>query len=483
MVMERGTRISCSVGELVARVANDDLRIVGDADVVVSGVCLDSRDVIPGDLFCCVRGTESDGHEFAHDAVTHGASALVVDHDIAGIDASITKILTKDVRAVMGPLAAAFHGWPSTKMCIVGVTGTNGKTTTTAMLAAIFETTGNRTKVLGTLTGSRTTPEATVLQSLLADSLVDGVTHVAMEVSSHALDQLRVDGTTFAAVVFTNLGRDHLDYHETTERYFAAKASLFIRDFSPIAVINSDDVHGRLLIDARDGKTAPYSRNDVTEVQVTTDSVSFRWEGTNIDVPIGGDFNVDNAIAACVTAKELGFSIQQIKSGLASLRPVKGRFEVVPNTLGLHVIVDYAHTPEALQRLLTAVTADEGARLVLVFGCGGDRDAGKRPVMGAIAAQHADVVVLTSDNPRHEDPELIINQIKTGIEKDSMEHVMSITDRRAAITTAIGLAQPGDVVVVAGRGHETQQDIAGEMHDFDDMAVATDALREREARA
>lgn len=482
-MMEPRAHTSCSIGDLIARSTFEPLHIIGRTDVVVSGVSLDSRTVKPGDLFCCVPGQGQDGHDFAHDAVANGATALLVEHEVPGIDESVTRVVTNNVRAAMGPVSAALYGWPSTKLCVVGVTGTNGKTTTTAMLASIFEKSGHRTRILGTLTGSRTTPEAPELQQFFADALADGVSHVAMEVSSHALDQLRVDGTTFSAVVFTNLGRDHLDYHETTERYFAAKASLFTRDFAPIAVINSDDVHGRLLIDARSRATVPVSRHDVTDVRVTTESVSFRWKNIDIDVPIGGDFNVDNAIAACATAKELGFSEEQIRAGLASLAPVRGRFQSIPNSLGVHVIVDYAHTPEALERLLTAVTAADDARLIVVFGCGGDRDAGKRPVMGALAARHADLVVVTSDNPRHEDPSAIIEQIVAGVDKDAMRRVTTIVDRRVAISAAIEQAHMGDVIVIAGRGHEAQQDIAGVQFDFDDAAVASDVLRDREARA
>ena len=482
-MMEPRSHIACSIGDLVARTRIQALHVMGSPDAVVSGVCLDSRDVAPGDLFCCVPGRGVDGHDFAHEAVAKGATALLVEHDVAGVDDSVTRIVTSNVRAMMGPVSAALYGWPSSKLCVVGVTGTNGKTTTTAMLAAIFENSGHRTRVLGTLTGSRTTPEAPELQRFFADALANGVSHIAMEVSSHALDQLRVDGTTFAAVAFTNLGRDHLDYHETTERYFAAKASLFTRDFAPIAVINSDDVHGRLLIDARSGTTVPVSRHDVTNICVTTESVSFRWRNSDVVVPIGGDFNVDNAIVACETAKALGFSDDQICTGLALLPPVQGRFQSVPNSLGLHVIVDYAHTPEALERLLTAVSKNDDARLIVVFGCGGDRDAGKRPVMGALAARHADVVVVTSDNPRHEDPAAIIEQIVAGVDKESLNRVTAVVDRRAAIITAIEQAHGGDVIVIAGRGHESQQDIAGVMHDFDDAVIARGVLQDLEARA
>ncbi|MFM8871376.1 MAG: UDP-N-acetylmuramoyl-L-alanyl-D-glutamate--2,6-diaminopimelate ligase, partial [Actinomycetota bacterium] len=477
IVMERRAHISCSVGELIARSALAEVRIVGRPDVVVTGVSLDSRNVAAGDLFCCVPGSGADGHDFALDAVAHGATALLVQREIHGVDDSVSQIVVPHVRLAMGPVSSEFYGRPSTRMCVVGVTGTNGKTTTTAMLASIFSTAGHRTNVLGTLTGSRTTPEAPDLQQFFANSLADDVVYVAMEVSSHALDQHRVDGTRFGAVVFTNLGRDHLDYHETMERYFAAKARLFIDDFAEKAVVNADDVHGRLLIDSRAGETSTYSRQDIDNVRVSAESVSFSWQGITIDVPIGGDFNVDNALAACVTARELGFSLEQIREGLASLKTVRGRFESILNTLDVHVIVDYAHTPEALARRLTAVTTEQGKRLIVVFGCGGDRDAGKRPVMGAIAAAHADVVVVTSDNPRHEDAAAIVDDIIGGIDDVARRKVTRIVDRRSAIEHAITIAEPGDIVVIAGRGHESKQEVAGEMRDFDDASVAREVLQ------
>jgi UDP-N-acetylmuramoyl-L-alanyl-D-glutamate--2,6-diaminopimelate ligase len=477
IVMERHAQVSCSVGELVSRSALAEAHIVGEPDVVVSGVSLDSRKAMPGDLFCCVPGSEVDGHDFARDAVAQGATALLVEREVHGVDDSVPQIVVPDVRIAMGPLSSELFGKPSTRMCVVGVTGTNGKTTTTAMLASIFASAGHRTEVLGTLTGSRTTPEAPDLQRFFADSLTDDVSYVAMEVSSHALDQHRVDGTRFGAVVFTNLGRDHLDYHETTERYFAAKARLFIEDFSDIAVVNADDVHGRLLIDSRAGGASTYSRKDIDNVRVSAESLSFSWQGTTINVPIGGDFNVDNALAACVTARELGFSLEEIREGLASLRPVKGRFEYISTTAGVHVVIDYAHTPEALERLLTSVATEHGKRLIVVFGCGGDRDAGKRPVMGAVAVTHADVVVVTSDNPRHEDAAAIIDDIIVGVDDVSRLKVSRVVDRRAAIEQAITMAEPGDMVVIAGRGHESQQEIAGEMRDFDDAVVAREVIQ------
>jgi len=457
------------------------MRLVGSAATVVSDVTNDSRAVNSGALFCCVRGERHDGHDFATDAVRRGATALLVDHELA---VPVPQVVAADTRAAMGHLAASFHDHPSSAMTVVGITGTNGKTTTAHMLGAILEKSGTRTAVLGTLTGARTTPEAPDLQRTLAEERDAGVKAVVMEVSSHALSLQRVEGMRFAAAVFTNLGHDHLDFHRTHDAYFAAKASLFTARYAERAIINRDDEHGRKIASDSNVRVTSYGRSDADEVRVDATGSTFLWRGARMRCPVGGEFNVVNALAAATTAAELGVSITDIAAGLESLSRIPGRFENVNDHGDFAVIVDYAHTPEALHNVIEAARAVTGdgetsranARVILVFGCGGDRDPSKRADMG-LSACAANRIIVTSDNPRNEDPLAIIAAIVGGVPAAQRQKITVEVDRRRAIEIACGEALPGDVVVIAGRGHETMQAIGGTEVPFDDGEVARTVLK------
>jgi len=465
-LLERATQVEPAVAPI---------RLLGDGSATVSDVTNDSNEVRDGAVFCCVRGERHDGHAFAGEAVRRGAVALLVDHPLDEV--KVPQIVAGDTREAMGHLAAAFYDHPSHALAVVGVTGTNGKTTTAHMLGSMLEQSGRKTTVIGTLTGVRTTPEAPELQRTLATERLAGTQAVVMEVSSHALSLKRVVGTHFAAAVFTNLGHDHLDFHGSREEYFAAKASLFRRSFTPLAVVNRDDEYGRRLAGMTDTHVVTYGRDDATEVEVASSTSTFSWRGSRLRCGVGGDFNVMNAIAAATTAAELGVASDGISAGLANLPRIPGRFEDINPGGDFAVVVDYAHTPEALRQVLASarLVARGRGRVIVVFGCGGDRDSGKRPAMG-IAACDADRVIVTSDNPRNEDARAIIDSITAGVPADKRNIVTVEMDRRRAIELGCGEAARGDVVVIAGRGHERFQEISGRLVPFDDAEVARSVL-------
>jgi len=446
----------------------------GDSEVTITEVTIDSRAVQLGALFCCIPGANVDGHDFAHAAVSAGAAALLVER-LLPID--VPQVLVTDVRASVGPLAATCYGDPSRDLLLVGVTGTNGKTTTSALIAAILRANGLDTAVIGTLTGVHTTPEAPDLQRQLVAHRAEGKHAVVMEVSSHALALHRVDGCQFALAVFTNLGSDHMDLHETPERYFAAKAMLFTAGLSAQGISNGDDLHGRLLADAAEIPMTVYTRDDVSGVSVTSTAASFEWRGQTIEIPMGGAFNVDNALAAATAGAVLGVDTDTIRRGLAAVDPVAGRFEHVAAVRGADVIVDFAHTPEGLTIALDAARqVSASGRVIVVFGAGGDRDRSKRPLMGHAAAKGADVVIVTSDNPRTEDPLDIIGAIVAGI--DERTSVIVEPDRRTAIATGLRQLASGDVLVVAGKGHERTQTTGTKVVEFDDRATVLSIIEE-----
>ena len=470
------TPMAARLGDLLhAADLPDSALLRGDgAATVVRAITHDSRRVAEGSVFVCVRGATVDGHAFASAAIEAGAVALVVDHEVS---LNVPQIVVPDTRLALGLLSSAFFGNPSQHLTVIGVTGTNGKTTTTSMIASILEASGISTGVIGTLTGRHTTPEAPDLQQQLSAFVTEGRGAVVMEVSSHALQLHRVAGTHFRAGVFTNLGRDHLDLHGTVEQYFAAKAQLFRPALTDVGVANVDDPHGRLLVDAAPIPMVGFSVDDASDVMVSATEHEYTWRGRRVRVPIGGRFNVMNSLAAATTAEAVGVSIDAIIAGLASVAQVPGRFEAVRAGQPFDVIVDYAHTPDGLREALSAARAVVGdGRLIVVFGCGGDRDREKRPEMGAVAAELADLVIVTSDNPRSEQPGDIIDAILGGVPADYRHRVMADPDRTGAIAAAVAEACPGDVVLIAGKGHETTQTIGTATVEFDDRAVARTLL-------
>jgi UDP-N-acetylmuramoyl-L-alanyl-D-glutamate--2,6-diaminopimelate ligase len=494
---ERTARVRLQA--LLAGVEGVDLR--GDPDVDVVAVAHDSRRVSVGSLFACIPGGVTDGHEHARAAVESGAVALLVERwlDVRSPSGPVPEAKVPSVRAAVGPVAARLHDEPSQALSCLGVTGTNGKTTTTYLLESIGRAAGQRVAVLGT-TGARidgdalalphTTPEATELQALLARVRDAGVTMVAMEVSSHALAQHRVDGTRFAAVCFTNLSHDHLDFHGTVDAYFEAKARLFTAEFTERAVVNVDDRRGRGLAEqaaaaglelvtfALSGREADVTARDVEHDDagarfVLVDAVVGRSE--TVQMPLLGRHNIENALAAAATARAVGHDFASVVEGLATAGTVPGRLERVDAGQQFLVLVDYAHTPHALERALDAARELAHAhRVIVVFGCGGDRDRAKRPVMGAVATSAADVAIVTSDNPRSEPPSAIVDEVLAGATGAASVRVQ--LDRRRAIRDALADARAGDVVLIAGKGHETGQTAGGVTMPFDDRIVAGEEL-------
>ncbi len=481
-----------TVADVAARVgvAGDD--VVGDAGVVVTGMSHDSRAVQPGHVFACLRGGRFDGHDHAPDAVRSGAVALLVDHRLDDVG-SVAQIIVADTRLAVGPAAAAAWGDPAQRLMMVGITGTNGKTTTAQIVAAALDGTGMATGVIGTLHGPRTTPEAPELHEVLAGFVAEGRQAAVMEVSSHALELHRIDGTRFDVVGFTNFGHDHLDLHGSPEAYFRAKSALFSSAFAPRAVINVDDAHGRLLADAVDGDidVSRVRADDLSDVEIGASSHSYDWRGRRVVVALGGDFNVANSQMALELVSRLAetdpnVDLDRAIGGLSSLAPVPGRFELVETdetaARDIAVVVDYAHTPDGLERVLESARPITSGRVIVVFGCAGQRDREKRPVMGEIAGRLADLAVATSDNPRGEDPEAIIDDVVAGVDPQYRSRVSSEPDRRLAIRRAVQLAEAGDTVVIAGKGHETYQDLGDATVEFDDRVVAREELARSQSK-
>ncbi len=445
---------------------------------LIDDVTHDSRAVRDGVLFCAVPGTLRNGADFVPEALTAGASALLVEQPLELGEgwAAVPQVVVGSVRSAMAALASELWGDPSSSVSLVGVTGTNGKTTVVSIVDQLVTHAGQRSMAVGTLTGERTTPESTDLARLLARAGDDGVEVVALEVSSHALALERVAALRFEVAAFTNLGNDHLDFHGTRERYFEAKSRLFQPGRSRVAVLNVDDVHGRLLRDTLVGEHDPVvvevSAERAEPVLEATAS-RFTWRGHRVELPLAGRFNVTNALIAAECVAALGVPEEVIVAGLAGVVPPPGRFERVDAGQPFTVVVDYAHTPDALERVLEAGRELCDGQLVVVLGAGGDRDEQKRPAMGAAACAGADVVIVTSDNPRSEDPSTIMAAVAEGCV--GVTPIME-TDRRAAISVALADRSPGDVVVIAGKGHETTQTIGTSVLPFDDREVAREEL-------
>jgi len=477
----------------------DGARLHGDPATTVSGITHDSRQVRRGDVYLARAGATTHGIAFVADALTAGAAAVLTDPDsvAAAIAAGGTTVVeVPDPRAATGPAAAWVYGDPSADLGVIGITGTNGKTTTAYLVEAGLRAAGRRTGLVGTIESLvdgtavpslRTTPEATDLQALFAVMRERGVSDVAMEVSSHALALDRVAGTVFAVAAFTNLSQDHLDFHRDMEDYFAAKARLFTPEHSRRGVVVVDDEWGRRLAKQAGVPVTTVGASDadwIVEIG-PANAVKLRApDGSEHSITVGlaGSFNVRNAAVAFVVLAEGGIDPTHAAAGIADLATVPGRMERVDAGQPFSVFVDYAHTPEAVTSLLSEARAIAGgdARVVVVLGCGGDRDAGKRPLMGAAAAAGADLAVLTNDNPRSEDPQAILDAMLAGArDAAATAEVVVEPDRRAAIDRAISAARPGDVVVVAGKGHEQGQEQAGHVLPFDDRLVVRDVLAAR----
>jgi UDP-N-acetylmuramoyl-L-alanyl-D-glutamate--2,6-diaminopimelate ligase len=454
-------------------------------EVEITGLAFRGGDVQPGFAFFCVPGFKADGHDFAPDAIQRGAAALVVERPLG---LAVPEVVVPDVRAAMGPAAARFYGDPTQELKVIGITGTNGKTTTSFLIRTILESAGIQCGLIGTVAFiaggeerpvERTTPEAMELQAAFRAMLDAGDKACVMEVSSHALDLGRADSINFACRVFTNLTQDHLDFHNTMEEYFLAKRKLFAEGDAP-SVLNADDLYGRRLAEHLPAAVTYGIESEAnyraTNISFDAAGSSFDVGGVHVQMPLPGLFNVSNALAALAACAQLGVSLEDGAAALAGAARVPGRFEPVDEGQDFAVLVDYAHTPDSLENVLRAARDLTDGTLHVVFGAGGDRDRDKRPLMGAAAVRGADRVIVTSDNPRSEDPESIIDAIVAGTGKGVVREV----DRRAAIELAVGGAQPGDVVVIAGKGHEQGQEFAdGRKQPFDDVAVAREALRAR----
>jgi UDP-N-acetylmuramoyl-L-alanyl-D-glutamate--2,6-diaminopimelate ligase len=476
------------------------------ADVEIAALAYDNRRVEPGALFFCVPGFTRDGHDFAPDAVARGAAALVVERPLG---LGVPEVAVESVRAAMAPAAARFHGDPTASLDVVGITGTNGKTTTAFLVRTLLEAAGRQCGLLGTVTSfvggverpvERTTAEAIELQRDFRAMADGGDATCAMEVSSHALELHRADAIHWAAAIFTNLTQDHLDFHPTMEDYFLAKRRLFAPAAGEpprVAVVNVNDPYGDRLAEELGGMVSPVTFAIDREATYRAVELESGFDGSRftavtpegpiaLRTPLPGRFNVSNVLGAVAAVRALGVPLETIAAALPEAGRVPGRFEPVDEGQGFAVLVDYAHTPDSLENVLAAARALTAGKLHCVFGCGGDRDRGKRPLMGEIAARLADYVIVTSDNPRSEPPAAIVREILAGIEISPSGHrerrpagdVAVEVDRRAAITAAIGAAQDGDVVVIAGKGHEQGQEYAGgEQIPFDDVTVAREALR------
>jgi UDP-N-acetylmuramoyl-L-alanyl-D-glutamate--2,6-diaminopimelate ligase len=475
--------------------AAGDLLVRVDGDAEVSGLAYDSSKVAPGDLFFCIPGARVDGHEFAGAAAAAGAVALCAERPV---DVPLPVVIVTDARRAMGRIAAEHYDHPAEGLLLLGVTGTNGKTTTAFLIDAILRADGRTTGLVGTIEtriagtarpGVRTTPESLDLQVLLAEMVEAGVDAVAMEVTSHALALHRVESLRFAAAAFTNLTQDHLDFHSGMEDYFEAKRTLFLAERLERGAVNVDEVYGRKLLEATDVPCLGFGIAPEAEVRAVDVELGVAGNTFVISTPKGdvkvesslvGAFNVSNCLAAAATCLQAGLGLEAIERGLSSGVSVPGRFESVDAGQDFSVVVDYAHTPDSLDNVLRAargLAERSRGRVVAVFGCGGDRDRGKRPLMGAVAARLADTVIVTSDNPRSEDPAAIIDEILEGVIAEKAAGADGVyVDRREAIEVAVRGARPGDVVVIAGKGHETGQQFHDRTIPFDDRIVARGAL-------
>lgn len=460
----------------------------GNTELPITAIVFDSRKVNPGCLFIAVRGTQVDGHDFIHIAIEKGAKAIVCEEIPEDQPDEIVFVQVQNTSDALGRLASAFYDYPSSKLKLVGVTGTNGKTTTVTLLYHLIKKLGYKAGLLSTVRNyiddkiveaTHTTPDAVQINYLLKQMVDQGCEFCFMEVSSHAIHQYRIAGLDFTGALFTNITHDHLDYHKTFAEYIAAKKKFF-DDLKPesFALINTDDKNGNVMVQNTKAKVKNYAVRSAADFKAKI--IESHFEGSmlhidNVDVwtYFVGKFNAYNLLAVYSAAIMLGFTKEEVLTAISDMKPVEGRFETIRSQNGITAIVDYAHTPDALVNVLNAINEirNEDQELITVVGAGGDRDTSKRPEMAKIATIHSDKVILTSDNPRTEDPNVIIDDMKTGIAAENQKKVLAITDRKEGIRTACLLAKKGDIILVAGKGHETYQEINGVKHHFDDREI------------
>ena len=479
-----------TINELIVNIRTT--AISGDGNQEVEAIHFDSRKVIPGSLFVAVKGTATDGHQFIDKAVERGAICVIIDQDIT-VPHDICVIRVANSAAALAQVAHEFYERPSSNLVMVGVTGTNGKTTVATLLYRLFSALGYRCGLLSTVenrigdhvepTGF-TTPDAVTVQETLSRMVEAGCSHAFMEVSSHALHQHRVDAIEWDVAIFTNLTHDHLDYHGDFKSYIYAK-KIFFDGLSAQAnaLINADDKHGEVMVQNTVSKVSNYSLTKMADfrarvIENRIDGLQLELNGIPVHVRLVGKFNAYNLLAIYGAAMLLGEDRDEVLTVLSQLQPAEGRFDIITGSKPVTAVVDYAHTPDALQNVLSTLiqVRATGSRIICVVGCGGDRDRTKRPEMARIACTLADMAVLTSDNPRTENPDAILDDMWAGVPKDKLDHVVRITDRKEAIRTAVMLSKPGDVILVAGKGHEKYQEINGRRFPFDDKQVLADVL-------
>ena len=477
--------------EITNRIAT--LAVTGSTERDITDICIDSREAKPGCLFVAMRGTQVDGHRFIQKATEAGAEAVMCETMPATTDGNVTYILVPSCEEAVGPAATTFFGNPTQKLKLVGVTGTNGKTTIATLLYNMFRKMGHRCGLLSTvcnyiedeaIPASHTTPDPIELNRLLAKMVEAGCEYAFMECSSHAIIQRRIGGLRFEGGIFTNLTRDHLDYHKTFENYRDAKKLFF--DNLPkgaFAVTNADDKNGMVMVQNTKATVKTYSTRSMADFRARILECHFEGMMLEIDnrevaVQFIGKFNVSNLLAVYAAAIMLGKAPEDILLVMSTLKSVAGRLEPIRSADGVTAVVDYAHTPDALENVLNAIheVLNGKGRIITVCGCGGNRDKGKRPLMAQEAARQSDKVILTSDNPRHEEPEAILNDMQAGMQPAQAKGVIRITDRRQAIRTAVAMAMPGDVILIAGKGHEDYQIVGDVKHHFDDREEVRNAF-------
>lgn len=467
--------------------------IQGGLNIDIFGLDSDSRKIEKGHLFVAVKGTANDGHEYINKAIEQGATAVVCEDMPSQMEDSVTYIQVKDSADALGKLAAQWYGNPSDRLTLVGVTGTNGKTTIATLLYDLFRKLGYKTGLLSTVCNyvddkavpaTHTTPDPISLNMLLAEMVEAGCTHAFMEVSSHSVDQKRISGLNFDGGIFTNLTRDHLDYHKTVDAYLKAKKGFFDQlPKSAFALTNLDDKSGMVMLQNTAARKLTYSLRSLADfkgriLEKLFEGTLLEVNGTEVMVHFVGKFNAYNLLAVYGAAVALGEDPNEILLQISTLHPVSGRFETIRSDKGFTAIVDYAHTPDALTNVLNAiheVLSDKG-RVITVVGAGGNRDKGKRPLMAKESVKYSEQVILTSDNPRFEEPDAIIEDMTAGLDNNEMKKVLCITDRKQAIKTAVMMANAGDVILIAGKGHEDYQDVKGVKHHFDDREVVKEFI-------